>query len=107
MPDVAASSLRRETSPVVVILEWSGMASPLRGPRDFRSVEWVRANGSGFAIENKLAHGEAMMPIETIRSRDALSGERAVLRRVSSRRRVWTVIGLQEELIDAGCAAAR
>jgi hypothetical protein len=55
------------------------MASPLRGPRDYRFLDWARANGSGFAIENKLAHGEAMMPIETIRSWDARSGERVVL----------------------------
>jgi hypothetical protein len=55
------------------------MASPLRDPRDYRFVDWARANGSGFAIENKLAHSEAMLPIETIRSRDARSGERVVL----------------------------
>jgi hypothetical protein len=42
-------------------------------------VDWARSNGSAFAIENKLAHGEAMMPIETIRSWDARSGERVVL----------------------------
>jgi hypothetical protein len=83
------------------------MASPLRDSRDYRSVDWARSNGSGFAIENKLARGAAMRPIETIRSCDARSGERMVLSRVSSRARVGTVIALQEELIDAACAAAR
>jgi hypothetical protein len=55
------------------------MASPLRDPRDYRFVDWARSNGSGFAIENKLAHGEAMVPIETIRNCDARSGKRVVL----------------------------
>jgi hypothetical protein len=55
------------------------MASSLRDPRDYRFVDWARSNGSGFAIENKLAHSEAMMPIETIRSCDVRSGERVVL----------------------------
>jgi hypothetical protein len=55
------------------------MASSLRDTRDYRFVDWARSNGSGFAIENKLAHGEATMPIETIRSCDADSGERVVL----------------------------
>jgi hypothetical protein len=54
------------------------MASPLRDPRDYRFVDWARSNGSGFAIENKLAHN-AMLPIETIRSCDARSGGRVVL----------------------------
>jgi hypothetical protein len=61
----------------VILESWSGMASSLRDTRDYRCVDWARSNGSAFAIENKLARGEA--PIETIRSCDAHSGERVVL----------------------------
>jgi hypothetical protein len=75
------------------------MASSLHDPRDYRFVDWARSNGSGFAIENKLARGEATMPIETIRSCDAHSGEH-MSRRRSSRPRVGTVMNLQDELID-------
>jgi hypothetical protein len=76
------------------------MASSLRDTRDYRCVDWARSNGSGFAIENKLAHGEAMVPIETIRSCDARSGEHVVLSGGSSRPRVGAVTNLQAELID-------
>jgi hypothetical protein len=55
------------------------MASSLRNSRDYRFVDWARSNGSAFAIENKLAHSEAMMPTETIRCCDARSGERLLL----------------------------
>jgi hypothetical protein len=54
------------------------MASSLRDTRDYRFVDWARSNGSAFAIENKLAHSEAMMPTETIRCCDARSREHVV-----------------------------
>jgi hypothetical protein len=83
------------------------MASSLRDTRDYRFMDWARPNGSGFAIENKLAHGEAMMPIRTIRSCDARNGTRVVLSGGSSRPREGTLTNLQDELIDVRSRSPR